>query len=58
MDVIRRKHSLDDGDAHLVAGLADNFPKPFAQRPFEDLVAILGDPDEMIAVIENGVTTS
>ena len=52
VDVIARQHTLDDLHTHFTADLPDNVPHPLPQFPLQHLVAILGDPDDVIAVIK------
>lgn len=56
VDVIARQHALDDLHAHFTADLPDDVPHPLAQLALQHLVAILGDPDDVIAVVKNRVT--
>ena len=58
MDMIARQHTLDDLHAHFTTDLPDDVPHPLPQFPLEHLVAILGDPDDVIAVVKNRVTSS
>src|SRR5437588_5016612 len=56
VDVIARQHPLDDLNAHFTTDLPDDVPHPLPQFPLQYLVAILGDPHDMIAVVKNRVT--
>ena len=56
VDVIARQHALDDLHAHFTADLPHNVPHRLPQFPLQHLVAILGDPDDVIAVIKNRMT--
>ena len=58
MDMIARQHTLDDLHAHFTTDLPDDVPHPLPQFSLEHLVAILGDPDDVIAVVKNRVTSS
>ena len=58
MDMIARQHTLDDLHAHFTTDLPDDVPHPLPQFPLQHLVAILGDPDDVIAVVKNRVTSS
>lgn len=55
VDVIARQHSAQDVDLVLPADLTENVADTQAQRPGQDLVAVLSRPDDMIAVIVNAV---
>jgi len=55
MHMIRRQDALDDGHAELGADLADDLADAQAQLACQNLEAILGDPDDVVAMIENRV---
>ena len=55
VDVIGRQHAADDVDTLLAAHLATDIADPKSNIACQHLVAILGRPDEVIAVIENAV---
>ena len=56
VDVIARQHTLDDLHTHLTTDLPDDVPHPLPQFSLQNLVAIFGDPDDVIAVVKNRVT--
>ncbi len=55
MHMIRRQDALDDGHAELGADLADDLADTQAHFACQNLEAILGDPDDVVAMIKNGV---
>ena len=57
MDVIGRQYAPDHPHSHLLTNLADHVADPFADCPAQDLVAVFGNPDNMIAVMKNRVTS-
>jgi hypothetical protein len=46
-----------DLDAEFFADLSDNRSYPFSQCAFQHFVAILRDPDDVVAVVKNCVTS-
>ena len=55
MDVIARQHAFDDGHAEFLADLPDDVADTLAQGAAKDLVAVLGDPNDVKPVIVDGV---
>ena len=55
MHMIRRQDALDDGHSEFGADLTDDVANAQAQIACQNLEAILGDPDDVIAMIENSV---
>ena len=53
VDMIPRQHPADDGHAHLGANLPDDVAHPRADLPVQHLVAILGRPGDMIAMVKS-----
>src|SRR5207342_3692564 len=47
VDVIARQHTLDDLHTHFTTDLPDDVPHPLPQFSLQNLVAILGDPDDV-----------
>ena len=47
MDMIRGDMPLQDIDTRLLALFTDNGPDPFGHLTAQDLVTVLGDPDDM-----------
>jgi len=58
MDMVLRQCAADDGDAHFVADLADDLPHPQAHIAMEHLEAVLGRPDNMVAMVKKRVTAT
>jgi hypothetical protein len=57
MDMFPRQHPGDDLDAQFLADLPDDRSYAVPQGSFEDAIAILRDPDDMIPMVKNGVTS-
>lgn len=55
MHVVTRNNPFDNLDAQLFANLPDDIAYAHPKLAFQHRVAILGDPDDVITVIENGV---
>ena len=55
MDVITRDNPFDNLDAQFFVNLPDNIAYSHPKLAFEHLIAILGNPDDVIVIIENGV---
>ena len=53
-----RQHAFDDRHAKLGAHLPDDRPHPLAQLAAQHLVAVFGDPDDVVAMMENGVAAA
>ena len=58
VDVVARQHPAQDVDPVLGADLAADVTHPQAQRPLQHLVAVLGRPHDMVAMVENAVLAS
>ena len=57
MDVVARQRAIDDRHAHLGTDLPDDLSDPQAHFAPQHLEPIFRRPDEMIAMMEGGVTT-
>lgn len=44
-----------DRSSHLAADLANDLANPFTQRSTQNLEPVFGDPDNMIAMMNNGM---
>ena len=55
VDMIGGQHPLDDRDPNFLAHLTGNLADPLANRAREHLFTVLGDPNEVIAVMINRV---
>ena len=55
VDMIVGQDAADDCSSHLAADLANDFADPLTQRTLQHLEPVLSDPDNMIAVVKNGV---
>ena len=53
--MILTDHSSQDLDLVALAGLANKFPHPYRQVPYQHPIAILGDPNEMVLDLVFGV---
>jgi len=53
--MVRGQHPLDNGDPNFLADLPRHLADPLPDRARQHLVTILGDPDQMITVMINGV---
>ena len=56
--MIRGQDTFDDLDVHFRTGLANDLTQSFAHFAVQDLVAILGDPNDVKPVIEFGMAAS
>ena len=56
MDVIARQGAVNDGHAHLGADLPDDLAHPQTDLAMQHLEAILGRPDDMVAMMKSRVT--
>jgi hypothetical protein len=56
MDMFSRQNAGDDLEAQVFAHLPDNRSYLLPQRAFQHLVAILRDPDDVVAMVKNRVT--
>ena len=57
VDMLFGQNARYDLNTKLVADLLDDRSYPLAQRPLQHLVAILRDPDDVIAMVKNRVTS-
>ena len=57
MDVIARQRPIDDRHAHLGADLPDDLAHSDPDLAMQHLVAVLGCPDDMVAMMKSRVTT-
>lgn len=57
MDVVARQRAIDDRHSHLGTDLPDDLSDTQAYFAPQHLEPIFRRPDEMIAMIEGGVTT-
>ena len=57
MDMIRRQHASDDLDTVLRTNLTANIAHPQLDIASQHLVAILGRPNEVVAVIIDAMLT-
>src|SRR5580700_1144845 len=57
VDMLFGQNARYDLNAKLLADLLDDRSYPLAQCPLQHLVAILRDPDDVIAMVKNGVTS-
>src|ERR1700730_7825759 len=55
-DMFSRQNTGYDLDAQFLADLPDDRSYPLPQRAFQHLVAILRDPDDVVAMVKNRVT--
>ena len=58
MDMFSRQNAGYDLDAQFFAHLPDNRSYASPQRAFQPLVAILRDPDDVIPIVKNRVTSA
>lgn len=54
--MIARQRAVDDRHAHLSADLADDLTHPQADLAVQHFVAVLGRPDDMVAMVKFRVT--
>ena len=57
VDVLFGQNAGDDLDSQFLADLPDNRSYPLPQRAFQNLIAVFGDPDDVVAMVKNGVTS-
>src|ERR1035437_1706204 len=57
VDVPFGQNAGDDLDSQFLADLPDNRSYPLPQRAFQNLIAVFGDPDDVVAMLKNGVTS-
>ena len=57
VDMLFGQNTRHDLYTKLLADLFDDRSDAFAQYSFQNLIAILGDPDDVIAMVKNGVTS-
>lgn len=51
VDMVRGQHPLDDGDPNFLAYLSGNLANSLPDRACQHLLTVLGDPDEVVAVM-------
>src|ERR1700736_1229156 len=51
------QNARDDLYPQFLANLPNDGSYPLAQCSFQDFIAILGDPDDVVAMVKNGVTS-
>jgi hypothetical protein len=57
MDMLFGQYAGDDLYAEFFADLSDDRSYPISQSAFQHFVAIFRDPDDVVAVVKNGVTS-
>src|SRR5450756_1643760 len=57
VDVLFGQNAGDDLDSQFLADQPDNRSYPLPQRAFQNLIAVFGDPDDVVAMVKNGVTS-
>ena len=53
----RSVHTLDDLEVELAADLTDDFTDPQSKITAQDVISILGRPNDVVAVVINAVRT-
>ena len=56
VDMITGNHSVFDAHPHLFGNLGNDIPNPLLHGGSEHPIAVLGDPDKVIAVVVNRMT--
>jgi hypothetical protein len=49
--MVRGQYALDDGDPDFLAGLSGNLANSLPDRARQHLLAVLGDPNEIITIV-------
>lgn len=57
VDVIGGKYAADNFNTQLRANLFDNYANPFPYFPAQNLVAVFGNPNDMITMMKNRMTS-
>ena len=55
VDMVVGQDPVDDRDAHLATDLAHDLANSLTQGSVQDLKPVFGDPDNMIAMVKNGM---
>src|ERR1700716_2996273 len=57
VDMLFGQNARDDLYSQFLADLPNDGSYPLAQYSFQNLIAILGNPDDVVAMVKNGVTS-
>jgi len=57
VDMLFGQNARDDLYPQFLANLPNDGSYPLAQCSFQNFIAILGDPDDVVAMVKNGVTS-
>src|SRR3984893_301097 len=57
MDMLFGQNARDDLYSQFLADLPNDGSYPLAQCSFQNLIAILGNPDDVVAMVKNGVAS-